>query len=134
MKTCFIISITVFALVSCNYTHETDSPLVGEWSFVEGFSNGKPNFVNEEYRTKVFNSDGTFYISNSENAHENIDIKGKFETIDDTRFKEILDSSTSVIYAYEIKNDTLTFEGEIKIPMKNGNHRYVLVKEKWVRR
>ncbi len=123
-----------FVFVSCNYTPETESPLVGEWSFIEGFSNGKPTFIDEEHRTKVFNSDGTFYISHNEKGNENIDIKGKFETVDDNHLKEILNRSTTVIYEYEIKNDTLTFEGELKIPMENGNLRSVLVKEKWARR
>jgi hypothetical protein len=123
-----------FLLISCNYNAETESPLVGEWSFIEGFSNGKPNFNYEEDRTKVFNSDGTFYISHSENGNENIEFRGKFETVDDKHFKEILNRSTSVIYTYEIKNDTLTFEGELKIPMENGNHRTVIVKEKWAKR
>jgi hypothetical protein len=108
-----------FLLVSCNYNAETESPLVGEWSFIEGFSNGKPNFIDEEHRTKVFNSNGTFYISHHEQGNENIEFKGKFETVDDNHFKEILNSSTSVIYAYEIKNDTLTFEG-----VKNTNGKW----------
>ncbi|PRZ01337.1 hypothetical protein BY457_103152 [Marinilabilia salmonicolor] len=123
-----------FLLVSCNYNAETESPLVGEWSFIEGFSNGKPNFIDEEHRTKVFNSNGTFYISHCENGNENIEFKGKFETVDGNHFKEILNRSTSVIYEYEIKNDTLTFEGELKIPMENGSYRTVLVKEKWAKR
>lgn len=124
----------LFVLFSCNYTQETESPLVGMWSFIEGSSNGEPNFNYEEDRTKVFNSDGTFYISHSENGDENIEFRGKFETVDDNHFKEILNRSTSVIYTYEIKNDTLTFEGELKIPMENGSHRTVIVKEKWARR
>jgi hypothetical protein len=102
--------------------------------FIEGFSNGKPNFINEEHRIKVFNSNGKFYISYRENGNENIDIKVEYETIGDNHFKEILNRSTSVIYVYEIKNDTLTFEGELKRPIENGNHRSVLVKEKWARR
>ena len=134
MKAIVCIIFTVFILVSCNCRQEAESPLVGEWSFIEGFSNGKPNFIDEEHRTKVFNSNGTFYISHRENGNENIDFRGKFETVDENRFKEILNRSTSVIYAFEIKNDTLTFEGELKIPMENGNHRTVLVKEKWARR
>lgn len=134
MKTYFIIIITSFVFSSCNYMQEAKSPLVGEWSFIEGFSNGEPNFKNEEDRIKVFNSNGTFYISHSENGKESINFRGKFETVDDNHFKEILNSSTSVVYAYEIKNDTLTFEGELKIPMENGNLRSVLVKEKWARR
>ncbi|WP_291861182.1 hypothetical protein [Marinilabilia sp.] len=123
-----------FVFVSCNYTPETESPLVGEWSFIEGFSNGKQNFNYEEDRIKVFNSDGTFYVCHSENGNENIEFRGKYETVDDNHFKEILNRSTSVIYVYDLKNDTLTFEGELKIPMENGNHRSVLVKEKWARK
>jgi len=36
----------------------------------------------------------------------------------------------SVIYLDKNKNDSLTFEGELKISIENGNHRPVLVKEK----
>ncbi|MBN2603440.1 MAG: hypothetical protein JXA91_04860 [Candidatus Thermoplasmatota archaeon] len=134
MKIFFCIVFTLFVFSSCNYMQEAESPLVGEWSFIEGFSNGKPNFIDKEHRTKVFNSDGTFYISHSENGNEDIDIKGEYETIDDNHFKEKLNRSTSAIYEYKIKNDTLTFEGELKIPIENGNHRSVLVKEKWARK
>lgn len=132
MKIYFCIIIALFVLGSCNY-RQKESPLVGEWSFIEGYSNGKPNFINEEHRIKVFNSNGMFYISHNENGNEYIDIKGKYKTIDGDHFKEILNRSTSVIYVYEIENDTLTFEGELKFPIGDGNYRSVLVKEKWVK-
>lgn len=109
------------------------NPLVGEWSFIEGFSNGKPTFEKELKRKKFFKKDFSFFITQMNNGNPVKTIDGNYEIINKNQFKEILGKNFSVTYEFKIKNDTLNFNGVLLIPLKNGNFKHAKVKEKWVK-
>lgn len=126
-------TVVLLCLFSSCSNRQVENPLIGKWLFIEGTSNGKPSFEKELERTKYFDRDMTFNISNMNNGRPETTISGRYEVLNKNQFKEILGSDLSVIYEFEIRNDTLDFHGILKLPQAEGGFKNVAISEKWVR-
>ncbi|CAH8282311.1 hypothetical protein EV196_105280 [Mariniflexile fucanivorans] len=124
--------ILVITLTACAQNKNTN-PLIGNWLFVNGFSNEKQTFQNENNRMKTFTNDNTFYLSHYQDGKREKTIQGEYEIIDENHYSEKLGKDLKVTYKFTISNDTLRFQGELKIPLENGNYKKVAVKETWVK-
>lgn len=120
-------------LLSCMSQNE-NNPLVGEWKFENGLSNEKQTFQNQMNRTKTFKSNKSFYISQIKDGKSEKTIQGEYNIIDENHYSEKLGIDLNVIYEFSISNDTLKFQGELKIPQNNGNFKKVMIKETWTRK
>lgn len=123
----------VLFFITLNSFSQVDNPLIGNWFFLEGTSNGKRTFLNEVKRIKHYSREGVFYVSNEINLEKEITFGGKYRVFDASNFEEILFESMRGSYKYKIINDTLKFEGILLIPLENLDAKEVFLKEKWLK-
>lgn len=129
----YTLIILSFILSSCMMQNE-NNPLVGEWKFEKRLSNEKQTFKKKVNRTKTFTSNKLFYVSHIEEGKSIKTIRGKYKIIDKNHYSETLGKNFGVTYKFQINNDTLKFQGELKIPQKDGKFRKVFIKEIWTKK